>query len=823
MSNTLTLPVIGMTCANCVNTVERNAKKADGISDAVVSFATEKVTLTLDGALKTPEATAAAIARIEKAGFEVPTATLELPVLGMDCVNCANSITRNLKKIDGVLAVDTSFTTERAQITYAVGTANRHDFVQRIRKAGFDVLDATSDEALEDLEAAARAKEIAHQQRRFWVGLVFTLPLFLLSMARDFSLVGHWAHAPWVNWLFFALATPVQFYVGWDYYTGAWKSLRNGSANMDVLVALGSSVAYFYSILVTVWKTLALGGVLAAEHVYFETSATIITLIVLGKLVEVNAKSRTSSAIKALIGLQPKTARRLRDNVESEVKVRDLLVGDVVVVRPGEKVPVDGNVVHGKSTVDESMITGESLPIQKAIGDAVIGATMNKQGALHVEATKVGRDTALASIIRLVEQAQSSRAPVQRLADQISAIFVPIVVLIALITFGIWFAVGGGWTVALLRLTAVLIISCPCAMGLATPLSIMVGMGKGAENGILFKNASALETAHKIQTIVLDKTGTITKGEPTVTDIVLAPKTPFTEAAILQMAASAERSSEHPLGASIVNAATEKGLELQMPADFNAVMGQGIRAVVNDMPLALGNKRLMASEGVDTSQLLAQATALQAQAKTVMWLASHGQAHALIAVADTVKPEAATAIKKLQAQGLDVVMLTGDNEETAQAIAKSVGISKVVANVLPADKAQTIRDLQANGNTQVAMVGDGINDAPALAQANVGIAIGTGTDVAMEAADLTLMRGDLNSIGQALALSRATMRNVRQNLGWAFGYNIALIPVAAGILAPFAAVPLFLRQLHPIMAAFAMVASDICLVFNALRLRRLKL
>ncbi len=823
MTNSLTLPVIGMTCANCVNAVERNAKKADGISDAVVSFATEKVTLTLEDGVKAPVATAAAIARIEKAGFEVPTTTLELPVTGMTCVNCSNTVTRVLKKIDGVLDVDTSFPTERTQITYAVGTAQRQDFVQRIRKAGFDVLDVADDEELEDLEAAARQKEIAHQQTRFWVGLAFTLPLFLLSMSRDFGLVGHWAHANWVNWFFFALATPVQFYVGWDYYTGAWKSLRNGSANMDVLVALGSTVAYAYSILVTVWKTLDLGGVLAAEHVYFETSATIITLIVLGKLVEVKAKSRTSSAIKALIGLQPKTARRLRDGIESEIPVRDLQVGDVVIVRPGEKIPVDGRVVSGRSSVDESMLTGESLPIQKQIGDLVTGATMNKQGALQVEATKVGRETALASIIRMVEQAQSSRAPVQRLADQISAIFVPIVVLIALITFGIWVAAGGGWTVALLRLTAVLIISCPCAMGLATPLSIMVGMGKGAENGILFKNASALETAHKITTVVLDKTGTITQGEPTVTNVLLAQGVAYSSDELLQMAASAERSSEHPLGAAIVQAAEAKGLALQMPQAFKALVGQGISATVTDTALFLGNRRLMHAQNVETAELENHAAHLEAEAKTVMWLAIDGKAQALIAVADTVKPEAADAIASLQAKGLDVVMLTGDNEDTANAIAKSVGITHVVANVLPSDKAQTIKDLQAAPNAKVAMVGDGINDAPALAQADVGIAIGTGTDVAMETADLTLMRGDLNSIGQALELSRATMRNVRQNLGWAFGYNIALIPIAAGVLAPFAVVPLFLRQLHPIMAAFAMVASDICLVFNALRLRRLKL
>ena len=826
----LTLPVLGMTCANCVASVERNAKKVTGVTDAVVNFASEKVTVSYDPAqIDSKQVTADLITRVQRAGYEIPTATLELPLLGMTCANCANTIQRRLNKVEGVLEATVNYASEKAAVQYAPGVVTRAEMVAAVRKAGYDVVEASGEEDAEDAEAAAREAEIRHQWMRFIVGIVFSLPLFLFSMSRDFGLVGHWAHATWVNWLFLLLATPVQFYVGWDYYVGAYKSLRNGSANMDVLVAMGSSVAYVYSIAVLLAKTFGNSNALG-DHVYFETSAVIITLIVLGKLLEARAKGRTSEAIKKLIGLQAKTARVVRNDVEVDIPIAEVNRGDIVVVRPGEKVPVDGVVINGRSTLDESMITGESLPVAKQVGDPVIGATLNKQGLIQFEATKVGKETALAQIIKLVEQAQGSKAPIQRIVDQVSAYFVPAVIGLAVLVFIIWLASGAGFVPALLRLIAVLVIACPCAMGLATPTSIMVGVGKGAEQGILFKNSAALEQVQKLTAVVLDKTGTITKGEPTVTDVVISNQysvnsKPITDYSptdyLLQLAASAERGSEHPLGEAIVRSAQEKGLTLATPAAFEAVAGHGIAAEVNGHAILLGNLRLMEQRQVALNGLAPKAEALQAEAKTAMWLAVDGQASAIIGVADTIKEGSREAVAALHKQGLTVVMMTGDNKATAEAIASEVGIDRVFAEVLPGDKANYVKQLQGEGFT-VAMVGDGINDAPALAQANVGMAIGTGTDVAMETADITLMRGDLRSVPQAIRLSKATMRNIWQNLGWAFGYNTALIPIAAGILAPFAWAPEFLRQLHPILAAGAMAFSSISVVSNALRLRRFR-
>jgi Cu+-exporting ATPase len=708
----------------------------------------------------------------------------------------------------------------RSTVEFVPGVTSYSDLVAAVRKAGYDVVETAAMAASDDAEAAARAAELRHQQIRLFVGVLFSLPLFLLSMARDFSLVGAWAHEPWVNWLFLALATPVQFYVGWDYYVGAYKSLRNGSANMDVLVAMGSSVAYIYSVAVLI--ALTLGNHTLGHHVYFETAAVIITLIVLGKLLEVRAKGQTSAAIKKLIGLQAKTARVIRNGEERDIPIAEVVKHDLVLVRPGEKIPVDGVVTEGHSAVDESMITGESLPMEKAVGDTVIGATINKQGLLKFKATKVGKETALAQIIRLVEQAQGSRAPIQRVVDQVAAYFVPAVIGLALLTFVVWWFVGGDLVPALIRLTAVLVIACPCAMGLATPTSIMVGVGKGAENGILFKNSAALEQAHKLTAIVLDKTGTLTKGQPSVTDVVASGQALLTSDELLRLAASAERGSEHPLGESIVRSARERGLALSEPVAFEGIAGYGIAATVEGHKVLLGNLRLMQREGVHLNGLAPKAEGLQAAAKTAMWMAVDGQASALIGVADTIKDGSKEAVAALHKLGLTVVMMTGDNEATAQAIAKEVGIERVFAEVLPGDKAKYVAKLQAEGY-KVAMVGDGINDAPALAQADVGIAIGTGTDVAIETADVTLMRGDLRSVPQALALSKATMRNIKQNLIWAFGYNIALIPIAAGVLAPFPWAPDFLRQLHPILAAGAMAGSSISVVSNALRLRGIRL
>lgn len=518
----LTIPVTGMTCANCVKTITRQAKKVEGVAEAEVNFANEKLTFSYDPAVTTPQTV---IQKIEQVGYGVITQTYELAVTGMTCTNCANNIQRKLRKMDGVLEADVSYANEKAMVKVAAGAVGRADLVAAIQQVGYGVVEGETDEELEDAEAAAREADIQHQQHRLLVGVLFTLPLFALSMGRDFGLLGDWANASWVNWLFLALATPVQFYVGWDYYVGAYKSLRGGSANMDVLVALGSSVAYFYSIAVMIGQLF--GSHTLGHHVYLETSATIITLIVLGKLLEARAKGRTSEAIKKLMGLRAKTARVIRDGVEQDLPIAQVVKGDIVLIRPGEKIPVDGRVIDGRSVVDESMLTGESLPIEKNVGDELIGATLNKQGLLKMEATKVGKETALAQIIKLVEQAQGSKAPIQRLVDEVSAYFVPAVIALSILTFAIWWFVGGEFTPALLRLTAVLVIACPCAMGLATPTSIMVGVGKAAENGILFKNSAALEQAQKITAVVLDKTGTITEGRPAVTNLVVTPSSPL--------------------------------------------------------------------------------------------------------------------------------------------------------------------------------------------------------------------------------------------------------------------------------------------------------
>ncbi|MBX7250768.1 MAG: heavy metal translocating P-type ATPase, partial [Candidatus Promineofilum sp.] len=634
----VTLPVVGMTCANCVVAVERNAKKAAGVTDAAVNFASERVTVSYDPDVAGgAQVTADVIDRIRRAGYDVPTAEVELPLLGMTCANCAATIERRLKKTDGVVDASVNLASERATVRYAPGATTRADLVAAVRAAGYDVVEAAEGEEAVDAEAAAREAEIAHQKRRLLVGALFTLPLFLLSMGRDLGLLGSWAGALWVDWLFLALATPVQFYVGWDYYTGAFKSLRNGSANMDVLVALGSSVAYFYSVAVLLFKTA--GSHAIGHHLYFETSAVIITLIVTGKLLEVRAKGRTSEAIKKLMGLQPRTARVVRDGVERDIPIAEVVPGDRVLVRPGEKIPVDGHVLEGRSSVDESMITGESLPVDKAAGDAVIGATVNRQGLLTIEAGKVGRDTVLAQIIRMVESAQGSKAPIQRVVDRVAAWFVPAVIGLAVVTFVIWLLAGAGFVPALLRLIAVLVIACPCAMGLATPTSIMVGVGKGAEAGILFKNSAALEEAHRLNAIVLDKTGTITRGQPAVTAVVTEPQAAAPHDAgplatdhwplptadwllstdhLLQLAASAERGSEHPLGEAIVRAAEARGLALSSPQRFEAVAGHGIVAVVDGQRVLVGNQRLLEREGVTSGAGMAeQAAALEAEAQTV--------------------------------------------------------------------------------------------------------------------------------------------------------------------------------------------------------------
>jgi Cu+-exporting ATPase len=819
------MPVTGMTCANCAAAVERTLKKTEGVEEASVNFASERATVRFD---PTQVREDQLLGRVEKAGYGIATQRMELPITGMTCANCAATIERTLQsRVPGVVSANVNFATEKAVVTVVAGATGWKELAQAIEAAGYGVVEAAPGE-MEDAETAARRAEIKDQTRKFWTGVAFALPLFVLSMLRDFGVLGAWAHAPWVNWLMFALATPVQFYVGWDYYVGGWKSLRNGAANMDVLVAMGSSVAYVYSIVVTM--ALMLGTTAAGQHVYFETAALIITLIKLGKLLEVKAKGETSAAIKELMGLQPKTARVIRDGAEEDVPIEAVVVDDLVLVRPGERIPVDGVVIEGRSAVDESMLTGESMPVEKAPGREVVGATINKEGALRFRATKVGKETALAQIVRLVQEAQGSKAPIQRVADRVSAIFVPVVIAIAVATFLVWWlAVGVGFTPALIRLVAVLVIACPCALGLATPTAVMVGTGKGAKMGILFRSAGALERAHDLQVVVVDKTGTLTKGEPVVREILARIPAAVSggtgeeaEGWVLRMAASAERRSEHPLAQAVVREAEARGVTLAQPDRFQAVPGRGVTATVEDRDVVIGTHRLMEERGIALNGLLQEAGRMESQARTPLWIAVDGEAVGLAAVADAVKEGSKEAVADLRSRGLRVVMLTGDNRHTAEAIAREVGIDEVRAEVLPDQKAGVVKELQEKGEL-VAMVGDGVNDAPALVQADVGIAIGTGTDVAMEAADVTLMRGDLRSVPQALALSGATMRSIKQNLFWAFFYNTILIPVAAGALYPFASLPMILRQLHPILAALAMAFSSVSVVGNSLRLRRVRI
>jgi Cu+-exporting ATPase len=741
-----------------------------------------------------------------------------LPITGMTCANCALTVERTLRKTAGVSEASVNFASERATVRFDPAAVSVETLAAAVEHAGYGVVLAAEGE-LEDAEAAARTEEIRDQSRKFWTGAAFAGPLFVLSMARDFGLVGMWAHAPWTNWLMFALATPVQLYVGWDYYVGGWKSLRNGAANMDVLVALGSSVAYVYSIVVAL--ALTLGTTAMGEHVYFETAALIITLIKLGKLLEVRAKGQTGEAIRELMALRPAHARVTRDGVEVDVPVAKVVVGDQIIVRPGERIPVDGVVLEGRSTLDESMLTGESMPVEKGPGDAVVGASINRTGAFSFRATRVGADTALAQVIRMVREAQGSKAPIQRLADRVSAVFVPAVIVIAFGTMAVWWLwVGAGFTPALIRLVAVLVIACPCALGLATPTAVMVGTGRGARMGILFKSSEALERARSVRVVVLDKTGTITRGEPAVQEIVAVDGD---ERALLGLAASAERRSEHPLGKAVVREAEARDLALGDSAHFEAVPGRGVAATVNGSPTLVGTRSLLEEWGVHTEALAARALEMEERASTPLWVAVGGQAVGLIGVADAVKEGSAEAVRALRAAGLEVVMLTGDNERVARRIAEQVGIEQVRAEVLPGAKADVVRELQQDGRRTVAMVGDGINDAPALAQADVGVALGTGTDVAMETADVTLMRGDLRSVPEALALSRATMRTIEQNLFWAFFYNVALIPIAAGAFYALEFLPMTLRALHPILAAVAMALSSVTVVANSLRLGRASL
>ncbi|MED4445689.1 heavy metal translocating P-type ATPase [Bacillus thuringiensis] len=796
------LQISGMTCAACANRIEKGLKKVEGVHEANVNFALEKTKIMYDPTKTNPQQFKE---KVESLGYGIVSDKAEFTVSGMTCATCANRVEKRLNKLDGVNKATVNFALESATVDFNPDEVNVNEMKSAITKLGYK-LEVKPDD--QDASTDHRLQEIERQKKKFIISFILSFPL-LWAMVSHFSFTSFiylpdMLMNPWVQ---LALATPVQFIIGGQFYVGAYKALRNKSANMDVLVALGTSAAYFYSVY------LSIQSIGSSEHMtdlYFETSAVLITLIILGKLFEAKAKGRSSEAIKKLMGLQAKTATVVRDGTEIKILIEEVVAGDIVYVKPGEKIPVDGEIVEGKSAIDESMLTGESIPVDKSIGDVVIGSTINKNGFLKVKATKVGRDTALAQIIKVVEEAQGSKAPIQRVADQISGIFVPVVVVIAIITFAVWmiFVTPGDFGGALEKMIAVLVIACPCALGLATPTSIMAGSGRSAEYGILFKGGEHLEATHRLDTVILDKTGTVTNGKPVLTDIIVADG--FHEEEILRLVGAAEKNSEHPLAEAIVEGIKEKKIDIPSSETFEAIPGFGIESVVEGKQLLIGTRRLMKKFNIDIEEVSKSMEELEREGKTAMLIAIDKEYAGIVAVADTVKDTSKAAIARLKKMGLDVVMITGDNTQTAQAIAKQVGIDHVIAEVLPEGKAEEVKKLQANGK-KVAMVGDGINDAPALATANIGMAIGTGTDVAMEAADITLIRGDLNSIADAIFMSKMTIRNIKQNLFWALAYNALGIPIAAlGFLAPW-------------VAGAAMAFSSVSVVLNALRLQRVKL
>lgn len=787
-----TFNIIGMTCAACANRIEKNLNKMDEV-EANVNVTTEKATISYN---PSSTSTTDLYNTIEKTGYGVLNEKIDLDVTGMTCAACSNRIEKVLNRTDGVEEANVNLTTENATIVYNPNATSVDTLIQKIQKLGYDA--QPKKEA--DEKQSHKDIELKRKLTKLIVSTILALPLLLTMFVHLFNM-----HLPPIlmnPWFQFILATPIQFIIGWQFYVGAYKNLRNGSANMDVLVALGTSAAYFYSLYEMIkW----LNATNITPHLYFETSAVLITLILFGKYLEARAKSQTTNALSELLNLQAKEARVLRNNEESMIPLSEVVEGDYLIIKPGEKIPVDGTILKGKTSVDESMLTGESIPVEKAQNDYVIGSTMNQNGMLTIEATKVGKDTALSSIIKVVEEAQGSKAPIQRLADIISGYFVPIVVGIAILTFIIWLTLvrQGQFEPALVAAIAVMVIACPCALGLATPTSIMVGTGKAAENGILFKGGEHIERAHQIDTVVLDKTGTITHGTPVVTDF-------DGDNEALQLLASAEKASEHPLAEAIVNYAKTEQVHLLEVDDFEAVPGRGIKAMIDGKSLLVGNRKFLADHQVSLNSSELQLSQFEQSGKTAMLIAIDQKLRGTIAVADTVKDSTNKAIQQLHDLNIEVVMLTGDNQRTAEAIASQVGIDSVIAQVLPEEKAAKIKSLQANNKT-VAMVGDGVNDAPALVQADIGIAIGTGTEVAIEASDITILGGDLLLVPKAITASKSTIRNIRQNLFWAFGYNVAGIPIAAlGLLAPW-------------IAGAAMALSSVSVVTNALRLKRMKL
>ncbi|MGE6376804.1 heavy metal translocating P-type ATPase [Peribacillus muralis] len=795
------MQISGMTCAACANRIEKGLNKLEGVKEATVNLALEKSVVKYDAEIISDTDIEM---KIQDLGYDVVKEKREFTITGMTCAACATRIEKGLNKLNGVSKANVNLALEHATVEYAPSEITPADIIQRVEKLGYGAI------IKEDYRESAdfRQKEIQRQKKRFIFSIMLSFPL-LWAMVSHFRLTSFiympdFLMNPWVQ---MAFATPVQFIIGKQFYVGAYKALKNKSANMDVLVAMGTSAAYFFSVYQAI---ISVGSHHHAAQLYFETSSILITLILLGKLFEAKAKGRSSEAIKKLMGLQAKTALVLRNGEEREIPLEEVLVGDLVLVKPGEKIPVDGEVVEGNSAVDESMLTGESIPVDKTIGATVIGSTLNKNGYLKMKATKIGKDTALSQIIKVVEDAQGSKAPIQRLADRISGVFVPIVVGIALITFLVWiiWVNPGVFTSAFEAMIAVLVIACPCALGLATPTSIMAGSGRAAEFGILFKAGEHLETTHHIDTVILDKTGTVTNGNPVLTDVIVGNG--MEEEEFLSLIGAAEKQSEHPLAEAIVQGIQARKIALSDVREFEAIPGYGVKAVVKQNMLLVGTRKLMKQNNVDIASAEAVMEELEAQGKTAMIASIEGEYAGIIAVADTIKETSLDAIARLKAMDIEVIMITGDNQRTANAIGNQVGIDQVIAEVLPEGKAEEVKKLQNSGK-KVAMVGDGINDAPALALADIGMAIGTGTDIAMEAADITLIRGDLNSIADAILMSRKTMRNIKQNLFWAFAYNVIGIPIAAiGLLAPW-------------LAGAAMAFSSVSVVLNALRLQRVKL